>query len=52
MLLLERGQLAAVILALGKLPAQALILFRETLVLFPEKIVAGQDPAIHGWEPA
>src|SRR4051812_29317034 len=48
-LLLELGQLPAVILALGELLAQALVLLPQTAVLIPEEIVAlKQWSAIHG----
>ena len=48
-LLLELGQLPAVILALRQLLPQSLVLLPQTLILVPEKIVTRkQASAIHG----
>jgi hypothetical protein len=49
MLVLERSQLTALILALGQLLPQAGVLLTQTAILVPEKVVALEhSSAIHG----
>ena len=49
MLVLQSGQLAALVFALGQLLPQELILLAQALILNPEKVVVlQQSSAIHG----